>query len=162
MNNYSSLASITGGPSRTPKTIDELRHRFGLTADSDAEALLNAWPIKEAFYAYLNRCLSTQRTRPLELPGWKEVDQYLVEIQARHRSKPLGQLLEKKCMGFPFELMPHVALFVLRAEVFLQSDEGSAFDGAGVKYGAKQDREFDRRWRCTDLLCFSVHRHHIM
>lgn len=152
---------MSKNPRRSPRTIDELRGRFSLRKDSHAELLLQAWPIKDAFYHYLNRCLSTQRTDPLELPEWKEVDEYLHEMLTRPRSKPLEKHIEDQCARLPFELLPHMALFVLRAESFLQSDEGRAFDVASKKYVSRHgsELEFDRRWRCTDLLGFLVHRH---
>ncbi|RYP07514.1 hypothetical protein DL764_002443 [Monosporascus ibericus] len=146
-----------------PKSMGDLRARFGLKNNSDAEALLKAWPIKDAFHYYLNRCLSNQHSVVKELPEWQEVDQYLLDMrmmpQDKRRDKSLKELVEEECFNAPYQLMPHVALFVLRAESFLQSDEGIRFDIASQMYETKQDKEFDRCWRSVDLLCFLVGRH---
>ncbi|RYO81113.1 hypothetical protein DL766_009925 [Monosporascus sp. MC13-8B] len=146
-----------------PKSMGDLRARFGLKDNSDAEALLQAWPIKEAFHYYLNRCLSNQHNVAGELPEWQEVDQYLLDMRmmsrAKRRDRSLKELVEEECFSAPYQLMPHVALFVLRAEGFLQSDEGTRFDIASQMYDTEQDKEFDRRWRSMDLLCFLVGRH---
>ncbi|RYP63419.1 hypothetical protein DL769_006958 [Monosporascus sp. CRB-8-3] len=146
-----------------PKSMGDLRARFGLKDNSDAEALLKAWPIKEAFHYYLNRCLSNQRTVIKELPEWQEVDQYLLDMRmmprAKRKDRSLEELVEEECFNAPYQLMPHVALFVLRAESFLQSDEGTRFEIASRKYDTKQEKEFDRRWRSIDLLYFLVGRH---
>ncbi|RYP91207.1 hypothetical protein DL770_002684 [Monosporascus sp. CRB-9-2] len=146
-----------------PMSMGDLRARFGLKDNSDAEALLKAWPIKEAFHYYLNRCLSNQHSVVQELPEWQEVDQYLLDmrmmLRAKRRDRSLKELVEQECFNAPYQLMPHVALFVLRAEIFLQSDEGTRFDIASQMYDTKQDKEFDRRWRGIDLLCFLVGRH---
>ncbi|RYP50985.1 hypothetical protein DL768_003569 [Monosporascus sp. mg162] len=161
---------ITPSTSRTnktapgvPKSMGDLRDRFGLKDSSDAEALLKAWPIKEAFHYYLNRCLSNQHSVVKELPEWQDVDQYLLDMRmmprAKRRDRSLKELVEEECFNAPYQLMPHVALFVLRAESFLRSDEGTRFDIVSQMYDAEQDKEFDRRWRSIDLLCFLVGRH---
>ncbi|RYP31243.1 hypothetical protein DL767_005872 [Monosporascus sp. MG133] len=146
-----------------PKSMGDLQTRFSLKDNSDAEALLKAWPIKEAFHYYLNRCLSNQHSVVEELPEWQEVDQYLLDMRmiprAKRRDRSLKEVVEEECFNAPYQLMPHVALFVLRAESFLQSDEGTRFDIASQMYDTKQDKEFDRRWRSMDLLCFLVGRH---
>ncbi len=154
-------------PERTPlkalETMEELRDCFGLREISKAEALIKAWPIKEAFHYYLNRCLSAERIVSEKLPEWKEVDEYLLEKKMTplktRGEKSTQRLVEEACSSSPFEPMPHVALFVLRAESFLQTGEGGVFDIASKKYDNREHREFDRRQRSMDLLSFLVRRY---
>lgn len=162
---------------RPPKTVQELRARFRLGGDAEAEALLAAWPVKEALRRYLNRCLATRRAVPAELPGWQEVDEYLTETALRlgigvgvgveagvpraasGEAASLERAVEDACFATPFALLPHAARFVLRVEGFLVSSEGRAFDAASGAYDRRSDVEFDRRRRAVDLLGFLVSRH---
>ena len=151
---------------RPPKTIEELRVRFRLKNDAEVEAMLGIFTVQEAFRRYLNRCLSTKRTELIELPGWKEVDAYLEmkqePIQRAKSATPAAALqhdVEEACVRQPFNPTPHVALFVLRIEAFLVSEEGKAFDVASRRLEYSGEVEFERRWMATDLLYFLINRH---
>ena len=164
----SSVPELRARPAtRPPKTIEELRVRFRLKNDAEVEAMLGTFTVKETLRRYLNRCLSTKRLQLIELPGWKAVDEYLeMKRESLPRAKSAASAaaalehVEDACVKMPFGLMPHVALFVLRIEAFLVSEEGKAFDVASRKFTMEhqREREFERRWSATDLLYFLVNR----
>ncbi|KAI0010544.1 hypothetical protein F4779DRAFT_616512 [Xylariaceae sp. FL0662B] len=143
-------------PSKAPNTIEGLQESLRLTKKADVEALLKTNDIKEAFRQYRNRCLSSGSTKKL-LPDWKAVDEYLQDkLTSRpvRRGQPLEESVAQACHSHPYELIPHVSLFVLTVTDFLTSSTGKQFD-VGLAKHSPQDAEFDRTYeglhRCLKL-----------
>ncbi|KAI2602633.1 hypothetical protein GGR54DRAFT_653714 [Hypoxylon sp. NC1633] len=148
-------------PAKAPKTIEELQIALRLKQKSDAEALVKTDDVKEAYRKYANRCLSSGSTRQ-ELPGWDEVDQYLMDTRLSGRlgrRQTLEDVVAEDSYNRPHELLPHASLFALRIMAFLKSRKGRQYDvGPGTRrVGADEDLQFDRCVRIMALLAFLVH-----
>ncbi|KAI1506761.1 hypothetical protein F5X99DRAFT_423380 [Biscogniauxia marginata] len=155
---------------QTPGTLEELRTSLRLGSSSEAEALLRAWPVKEAFHSFVNRCLSSRGPEPRPIPDWKVVDGYLHEKRldadvrkGKKKKEGEGEALEERvageCLQRPYEPLPHVAMFVLRMARFMDTEEGGRFDVGPRRLVKKPGREFDRCVRATQLLGFLLKRH---
>ncbi|KAI1825425.1 hypothetical protein F4861DRAFT_538108 [Xylaria intraflava] len=154
--------------SNTPKKADvrDLQESLRLPTEADASALLGADQVRETFRLYRNRCLVSDRRGPAQLPDWKDVDEFLYELQlsapfrrdAGNAGSRLLDYVARLCRDKPFELMPHVAAFVLRVESFLRSPSGAVFDVARAGSGSECDVLFDRYLRIMKLLAFLVAR----
>ncbi|KAI1412310.1 hypothetical protein F5Y13DRAFT_45920 [Hypoxylon sp. FL1857] len=149
---------------QSPKTMMELQAALRLKYKSDAEALIKAEPVKEAFRKYMNRCLSSGSTTK-QLPDWKDVHEHLmVSRPARGIDKTLNEIIEQQCTDNPYELMPHVSMFALRIMEFIKSAEGEVFDISLEDHPTRRpgDVQFDRCRRIMDLLAFLVNQHREM
>ncbi|KAI0418755.1 hypothetical protein F5X98DRAFT_109321 [Xylaria grammica] len=182
-----------GSPRST--SIADLARRLRLPGEAETSALLKTDQIREAFRIYRNRCLVSHRSNAALLPDWKDVDAYTYELRlssefrryARERrreaggsaakktkaaktgagAEPLDEYLAKICCAKPYVLMPHVAMFMLKVDTFLQSPRGRKFDvprrgvqGGKVSSGGSGGREtqFDRYARIMKILEFLVAR----
>ncbi|KAI6087446.1 hypothetical protein F4821DRAFT_108356 [Hypoxylon rubiginosum] len=149
-------------PTSAPKTIPQLQNTLRLKTQADAEALIKALPVENAFRMYMNRCLSAGSTKQ-ELPDWKDVDEYLQEKRILKRVRLRGQTLEdvvaKEAFEKPYDLVRHASLFALRVKAFLKSDRGEKYDVILDKSQIRQaqDLAFDRIRRIMALLGFLVH-----
>ncbi|KAI1388575.1 uncharacterized protein F4822DRAFT_250564 [Hypoxylon trugodes] len=148
-------------PNQCPMTIQELQIALRLRTISDAEELIKADPIKEAFRMYMNRCFSAASiTR--SLPNWKEVDEYIywkqLHIGLRTTGALLRQVVAKDCHDNPYELIPHVGMFALRVMDFIKTPEGARFDVPldATRIMRQEEIYFDRCRRLTTLLGFLV------
>ncbi|KAI0843611.1 hypothetical protein F5Y06DRAFT_291527 [Hypoxylon sp. FL0890] len=145
---------------QAPKTIDELQAVLRLKEKSQAEALINADPVKEAFRMYMNRCLSASSARR-QLPDWKDVDEYLLDkrmsAQARQMGRKLDEIVVEECKNKPYDLLPHATMFALRTMTFLKSQEGEVYDiSLDRPTGRWEYVSFDRCKRIMSLLGFLV------
>ncbi|KAI1084898.1 hypothetical protein F5B20DRAFT_591925 [Whalleya microplaca] len=141
----------------TPKTMEELQKCFRLKKKADAEALIKSDYVRECFRKYKNRCMSSGSVQKV-LPDWKVVDEYLQDKLATRRvrrGKTLEECITEECYYQPYELLPHVSLFVVTVTDFLKSSKGKQFDVSLQKY-SRQDAEFDRTMRVMSLLGFLV------
>ncbi|KAI8630737.1 hypothetical protein F5Y19DRAFT_32930 [Xylariaceae sp. FL1651] len=153
-------------------------------ADVDTtQVLLKSEQVKDAFRLYRNRCLVSGSTKADQLPSWMIVDEYLYELQLspefrqymREPSKAnketktqmntIDNYLVEICRAKPYELVPHVAMFVLRVSRFFESPEGSKYDVVKQsgrqgyrpsKIPEKSERDFDRCSRIMEILRFKV------
>ncbi|KAI1780751.1 hypothetical protein F4818DRAFT_435948 [Hypoxylon cercidicola] len=149
-------------PASAPKTIEQLQNTLRLKAKADAEALVKADHVTEAFRMYSNRCLSANSMKLL-LPDWKDVDEYLMDKRTSRQVRYMGKTLEgavtKECFDKPYGLVPHASLFALRIMTFLKSDKGEKYDiileDRRIKHNS--DLSFDRCKRIMALLGFLVH-----
>ncbi|RWA06674.1 hypothetical protein EKO27_g8435 [Xylaria grammica] len=181
----------TGSPRST--SIADLAKRLRLPGEAETSTLLKTDQVREAFRVYRNRCLVSHRSMAALLPDWKDVDAYTYELRlssefrryvrerrrdaggsaakktkaAETGAEPLDEYLAKICCAKPFVLMPHVAMFMLRVDTFLQSPRGRKFDvprrsvqGGKVSSGGLGGREsqFDRYARIMKILEFLVAR----
>ncbi|KAI1769134.1 hypothetical protein GGR53DRAFT_474598 [Hypoxylon sp. FL1150] len=153
-------------PTSAPRTIEHLQKALRLPTQADAEALVKALPVEEAFRMYANRCLSAGSASEEALPDWKDVDAYLLEERMRKRVRLLGHLqtledvVAKEAFDRPYDRVRHASLFALRVMTFLKSDEGERYDVLPEKPRIKmaQDLAFDRAVRIMALLGYLVHR----
>ncbi|KAI0539367.1 hypothetical protein GGR58DRAFT_464753 [Xylaria digitata] len=169
----------------TPKSpsIAYLTKCLRLLGEAETSALLNTDQIREAFRVYRNRCLVSGRYKAALLPDWKDVDAYTYELrlspefrrsvrEAKTRSGAMtqaklaaatcpGPYLTKLCRSKPYVLMPHIAMFVVRVDKFLQSPEGRGFDARkddGKGSLGWRESQFDRYARIMKILQFLVAR----
>ncbi|KAI1106383.1 hypothetical protein F4804DRAFT_41600 [Jackrogersella minutella] len=150
-----------------PKTIEDLQAVLRLKNKNNTEALVRADPVKEAFRKYSNRCLSSGSTRK-QLPDWKDVDEYLLDMRMSHQVRRMGKTLKEvvsqDCMDKPYELLPHASMFALRIMVFLKSEKGEQYDIGLEKHAIRysEDVSFDRCIRIMSLLGFLVNQNREM
>ncbi|KAI1381241.1 hypothetical protein F4677DRAFT_120025 [Hypoxylon crocopeplum] len=146
---------------RAPKTIEELHVALRLRHRADAEELIKIDTVKEIFRKYSNRCLSSGSTK-LQLPDWKDVDEYLLEVRTSWPVRKMGKTVEEiatqDCSNKPYDLLFHASLFALRIMTFFGSDEGHKYDIILEERRVKcpQDVQYDRCIRIMDLLGFLV------
>ncbi|KAI1433224.1 hypothetical protein GGR50DRAFT_518899 [Xylaria sp. CBS 124048] len=149
-----------------PQTIDlsSLQRSLRLLTQADVEALLAADQIREAFRMYRNRCLISDRHVGERLPSWKDVDEYLYDLQlsgeyrllkrsGQEGNDALLEYVSRICHDKPYQIMPHIAAFTLRVEKFWRSPRGAWFD-VGCRAEDAHDRVFDRYRRIMELLRF--------
>ncbi|KAF2968465.1 hypothetical protein GQX73_g5093 [Xylaria multiplex] len=164
-----------------PPSVAHLTKCLRLPGEAETEALLSTDQIREAFRVYRNRCLVSGRFKAAQLPDWKDVDAYTYELrlssefrrwarEAKARSSAQaktaatvcpGPYLAKLCRSKPYVLMPHVAMFVLGVDKFLQSPEGCGFDASrddGKGSLSRRESQFDRYARIMKILQFLVAR----
>ncbi|KAI1745663.1 hypothetical protein F4680DRAFT_109928 [Xylaria scruposa] len=170
-------------PGTDAAKVTDLGKSLRLSGEAETQALLKSNQLTEAFRLYRNRCLVSNRSKAADLPDWHDVDTYFYELrlstefrQYVRKAKdfkstaeatdpnvaPLDDYLAELCLCGPYVLMPHVAMFVLRVENFLESPEGRRFDVCGdVGKGDEEGRErvFDRYLRIMKILTFLVSRH---
>ncbi|KAI1753162.1 hypothetical protein F4782DRAFT_498522 [Xylaria castorea] len=157
--------------------VTDLGKSLRLSSEAETQALLKNHQLTEAFRLYRNRCLVSDRSCAACFPDWQDVDTYLYELRlstefrqyVRKQSKtadpnvaPLDDYLAKLCLCGPYVLMPHVSMFVLRVNGFLESREGQRFDvcrDAGTGDEERRERVFDRYSRIMKILTFLVSRH---
>ncbi|KAI8955797.1 hypothetical protein F4801DRAFT_176096 [Xylaria longipes] len=158
-------------------SVRDLGKSLRLSSEVETEALLKSTQLTEAYRLYRNRCLVSDHSGAARLPDWQDVDTYLYELRLstefrqyvrKVRAKgadPSGAsvdaYLAKLCLCGPYVLMPHVAMFVLRVNGFLESREGRRFDvGRDAAKGNEERRErvFDRYSRIMKILAFLVAR----
>ncbi|OTA98798.1 hypothetical protein M426DRAFT_17069 [Hypoxylon sp. CI-4A] len=147
-----------------PKTIDQLQRELRLKDRLQAQSLVRADAVKEAFRKYMNRCLSAISITK-QLPDWKDVDEYLQEKRTSPHVRIMGrrveELVERDCIDSPYELLYHASLFALRIMTFLRSKTGEKYDISQNHRSIKHntDLKFDRCVRIMNLLGFLVNQH---
>ncbi|KAI3319145.1 hypothetical protein HD806DRAFT_539524 [Xylariaceae sp. AK1471] len=112
---------------------------------------------------YLRTAISTSPSTPTTTNG--EDGKGNVKGGVKLGMKTIDDYLARVCHDKPYELMPHVAMFVLRVGGFLKSELGEEFDvgredGRGVSNGGersegskrRREREFDRALRIMRIL----------
>ncbi|KAI2642165.1 hypothetical protein GGS21DRAFT_293059 [Xylaria nigripes] len=154
-----------------PRTIVELGEALRLESSGEVQAFLDAGAVREAYRIYRNRCLVSSQHGASELPDWKDVDEYVYEMQmtaefrqwhAGKRSlritEALVEYVEMTCREKPYELKPHVVGFVLRIDAFWSTPLGARFNSPGGGDGSRREAEFDRYIRIMKLMRFMVQR----
>ncbi|KAI8958196.1 hypothetical protein F5Y11DRAFT_51489 [Daldinia sp. FL1419] len=145
-----------------PESIKELQIALRLRRQVDAEDLLKEDAVKEAFRVFMNRCLIVSGSRAIELPNWKEVDDYLETINlsyvVRRGAKTIDSCLQERCTAQPYSLKPHVAQFYRTLSIYLTSTRGEEYDMPlePEAPGERPKTQFDRCVRIMNLLGFLV------
>ncbi|TRX89397.1 hypothetical protein FHL15_009695 [Xylaria flabelliformis] len=165
-------------------SVTDLGKSLRLSSEAETQALLKSNQLTEAFRFYRNRCLVSNRNKAADLPDWHDVDTYFYELRLSTEFRqyvrkaggkgskqlestdpnvaPLDDYLAKLCTCGPYVLMPHVAMFVLRVDNFMDSREGQRFDvcrDTGKGDEGMRERVFDRYLRIMKILTFLVSRH---
>ncbi|KAI0547369.1 hypothetical protein F4679DRAFT_367556 [Xylaria curta] len=168
-------------PGTDTAKVTDLGKSLRLSSEAETQALLKSNQLTEAFRLYRNRCLVSNRNKAADLPDWHDVDTYFFELRLSTEFRqyvrkaggkdakptdpnvaPLDDYLAELCLCGPYLLMPHVAMFVLRVENFLDSGEGRRFDvcrDVGKGDEGMREKVFDRYLRIMKILTFLVSRH---